>query len=1840
MSSLFDIGKSGLNSYRQALAVTGQNIANIDTDGYKRRGASLEEVSATQSGINSVGNSPGLGVRVSDIRRAFDEFLLTKARGATAHAEAATTFSTSIRQLEDIILPGEANLGAAIGRFFSGLQEISSQPSDLAARTVALEQAKQMAESFNETSGLITSYRDGLMTQADQQLGDVNVLTKELAAINLQLSTTGGTSQNNALLDSRDAVIDKLSKYVEVSVDLNDKGVATVTLGDSFNGPRLVDMDRATRLGVEMVNDKMVFILGPGAENILTSQVTNGSLAGIAAANSTAGDVSAEIDNMAFILVREFNAIHGRGLNLEGEPSGDLFRALDVAVVPNPTNIGAASTELLVTDYNLVDAKRVTFTYDASRNIWNGRDDYGGLVVSGRDKVAMAGVQINFLGAAADFDQFVYDPVSGSAAGMAVVIKRPQDFAAASPLLVSADPRNAGAALIDAIPTAAVAPPDLPSINEVFSNNRSAVAATEFLSGGAVAVIPANTANLDIFSLSGQSTASFALAPESLADIDDITLTIRSLDETDQVVDKIVDFNVAFADIKGFEGSWLDSDQIADLMNVGTITGVVRGGGESVSLASLGGYVSGTAGNLTFSLTENDFSAATATISGGRLIDGAVTEAVESESDVQIFTREGRHVAGTPQTDASRAALQAMMTEANGFNDGAVYVGDYLNQSGDGGYLGIETTAQYGSNVLVTSAQSVDETRVTFAALEGIDTNESSIDGLGASAATIGYSMSAGPLSASIDAADIDGPGADDVAVAMLRELRNTAPIATLVGFADAAPLTDDTVRLNFEDQIYTVTMTDGEPVVSGGEAGRLTAFFDASKRLNIVSTAGSVSRAAIQVVAGVGDEANVAAARRFGLMYQEQHIPTRFSGEVTSIAGTTAPNTDTVVTLNFDRDDTYNLGFVFNGKPDFGPGSTSDMAFSLSNLAMTGGDASTIAATINAAVAGNAVAGDGGADMTSLVSATSIGNLVMLRLKDGLGVEIQSVSGAVSDGDGEVDIRTFTETTASFGVATAALQIEEGRIHAFKVNGSTINVDTTAAGLRQATGGTLNGAIADAAEAIRAAIDSTSGAGMATVDTTLSAAGTSVMFDMTDNSGNPIVVSEVQNLTRPAQTAGSMIINQDVTNPNQVIVANGDHTVAHGEYLTDDGQSSGTALTIAAGNTGTLAFSNTNQLYQFTLDADGDGSIGSGETFTLDAVGQSFVAAIEQLALEISTAAGSDVLASSGGNHIIIENNRSDGVGLTFGTATMQSAALAEVDAGTLHFRPEAASDETLQDEANTVQLATGDIGISEGGRLASLADSSAALQFEEGKIYRFLVNGHQIEIDTTPAGLRAATNGDLAGAISDAEAAIGAAIDATSGLGTSTVSSASSVSGSTIRLDLTDDMGSPIVISDFQRVTRDAVAAGSLSIQQDITATGTTQIDHGAYLTTDGQSGSAALAIADGATGSIAFSDQSQRFSFAIDLDGSGAISNAETFVIDGVKGDFASQLATVAGDISAASGISATVVNDALQITNNRGDGTALAFGTVDAMASDALEAVTVGDAYFKSSLPANAALDLDSDAISLTTGASAISSDGMMANATALSTLSDSYTVPAFDLRRDGNQIIVVPNDGADMPTVTTDASSLAKQRYTLSNLPGEDLIMIVGDAGARRLSVQYDMLPEAVLQPQRDIEIRVTDVEIGEITYFDVETGTSLATRTLDDEQAATALDFAVGFTGKLAKDDEFLISGNRDGIGDSRNMDQLLQLQSRDLMGAGSGGFQKVFSATVAKLGAVVQSGNIAAEAAMALRDASLEAEAEYTGVNLDTEAANLIEQQQAYQASARILATARELFDTLLQSV
>ena len=97
MPSLFDIGKSGLQAYRQSLAVTGQNIANINTDGYKKREASLEEVTGAGGGVTEISDQTGLGVRVENIKRAFDEFLIDKVRQTSSLYEKTDTFLQEVK---------------------------------------------------------------------------------------------------------------------------------------------------------------------------------------------------------------------------------------------------------------------------------------------------------------------------------------------------------------------------------------------------------------------------------------------------------------------------------------------------------------------------------------------------------------------------------------------------------------------------------------------------------------------------------------------------------------------------------------------------------------------------------------------------------------------------------------------------------------------------------------------------------------------------------------------------------------------------------------------------------------------------------------------------------------------------------------------------------------------------------------------------------------------------------------------------------------------------------------------------------------------------------------------------------------------------------------------------------------------------------------------------------------------------------------------------------------------------------------------------------------------------------------------------------------------------------------------------------------------------------------------------------------------------------------------------------------------------------------------------------------------------------------------------------------
>ncbi len=135
-----------------------------------------------------------------------------------------------------------------------------------------------------------------------------------------------------------------------------------------------------------------------------------------------------------------------------------------------------------------------------------------------------------------------------------------------------------------------------------------------------------------------------------------------------------------------------------------------------------------------------------------------------------------------------------------------------------------------------------------------------------------------------------------------------------------------------------------------------------------------------------------------------------------------------------------------------------------------------------------------------------------------------------------------------------------------------------------------------------------------------------------------------------------------------------------------------------------------------------------------------------------------------------------------------------------------------------------------------------------------------------------------------------------------------------------------------------------------------------------------------------------------------------------------------------------------------------------------------------------------------------------------------------------------------------------------------------------------------------------------------------------------------ALPAALGFQARIAgrpeAGDTFAIAFNEAGNLDNHNALALAELQVRPTLGEPPASFAETFSQTVELVGIRTSQARTDAEAAASLLEQSVARREAISGVNLDEEAANLIKFEQGYNASARVVSVAREIFDVLLHAV
>ena len=161
-------------------------------------------------------------------------------------------------------------------------------------------------------------------------------------------------------------------------------------------------------------------------------------------------------------------------------------------------------------------------------------------------------------------------------------------------------------------------------------------------------------------------------------------------------------------------------------------------------------------------------------------------------------------------------------------------------------------------------------------------------------------------------------------------------------------------------------------------------------------------------------------------------------------------------------------------------------------------------------------------------------------------------------------------------------------------------------------------------------------------------------------------------------------------------------------------------------------------------------------------------------------------------------------------------------------------------------------------------------------------------------------------------------------------------------------------------------------------------------------------------------------------------------------------------------------------------------------------------------------------------------------------------------------------------------------------------------------------------------------------------------GTSLGTVTgttdLDGVLAQAGLadpDYDVDINGEPAVGDSYEMEYNLNGFDDNSNGQELSDLQRQQLVRRDGAEdfeptmtFNESYGRLVSDVGSKVSQNRVLRESAEAIKGQTEALYESQSGVNLEEEAANLIQYQQAYTASARIITTSQTIFDTLLRSL
>ena len=232
INKLFDISRSSLFAYQQALSITSGNIANANNPNYSRQ----QVVLGTLPPDYRAKFAFGTGVTIDQVVRVKNNITENQLRNYYQKFYASDKHSEILGKVETLFSePSELGLSNFINEFFNSWDELAVNPGSGPLRNNVIQSAQKLSSKVQSVYEGLDLLRSDLKEEGSELVNSVNYYLDQIKVLNsdiYQASITGVSA--NDLLDDRDAVINELSKLVNINVSIDNNNIATISIGGVF----------------------------------------------------------------------------------------------------------------------------------------------------------------------------------------------------------------------------------------------------------------------------------------------------------------------------------------------------------------------------------------------------------------------------------------------------------------------------------------------------------------------------------------------------------------------------------------------------------------------------------------------------------------------------------------------------------------------------------------------------------------------------------------------------------------------------------------------------------------------------------------------------------------------------------------------------------------------------------------------------------------------------------------------------------------------------------------------------------------------------------------------------------------------------------------------------------------------------------------------------------------------------------------------------------------------------------------------------------------------------------------------------------------------------------------------------------------------------------------------------------------------------------------------------------------------------------------------------------------------------------------------------------------------